>query len=141
MNYLRSLLHGFGGTPTRHRIYAQVRYSAELHPLLALSSTKNVPLILNFSAPWCGTCHVQTPLVLQALEELDGRLDYVEIKADEPEMSEFILRFGVRTFPTLVSIRREFMAGDLPIRSDMSKDEIKRFLEDQAALGAKDRGE
>lgn len=121
MNYLRSF---FQGTPTRHRIYAQIRYSSELSPILAMTSVKNVPLILNFSAPWCGTCHEKNPVVLEALKEVQGRLDYVEIKADESEMGEYIIRFGVKTFPTLVSIRREFMAGDLQIRSNMCKSPI-----------------
>lgn len=118
MNYLRSL---FGGTPTRHRIFAQVRYRSELDPLIAMTSVKNVPLILNFSAPWCGTCHDKGPLILEALQQVTGRVDYVEIKADEAEMADFIMRFGVKTFPTLVSVRREFMAGDLQVRSNMGE--------------------
>lgn len=126
MNYLRSF---FSQTPTKHRIYAQIRYASELQPILALTSLKNVPLILNFSAPWCGTCHDQNPTIVQALQEVEGRLDYVEIKADEPEMSEYLMRFNVKTFPTLVGIRREFMSGDLQIRSDMRKFSFKYFYQ------------
>lgn len=116
--YLRSF---FASTPSKHRVYAQCRYSSELSPILALTSVKNVPLILNFSAPWCGTCQTQKSNILDALNETEGRLDFVEIKADEAEMSEFLIRFAVKTFPTLVSIRREFMSGDFQVRGDTSR--------------------
>lgn len=116
MNYLRSF---FSSTPARHRIYAQIRYSSEIQPILSMTAVKNVPLILNFSAPWCNTCHEENPKILDALEETLGRLDYAEVKADEPEMSEFLMRFGIKTFPTLVAIRRELRSADLQIRSNM----------------------
>lgn len=118
MNFFRSF---FNATPTRHRIYAQTRYASELNPIISLTSVKNVPLILNFSAPWCSTCHQQKPTILEALNDTEGRLDYVEIKADEAEMADYLIRFGVKTFPTLVSIRREFMSGDLQVRGDTRK--------------------
>ena len=142
MNYIRSL---FSAKPVlTNRIYlqgSQIRYKSELDPLLAYTSLKNVPLILNFSAAWCNTCAEKSPIVERLFqEELIGeKLDYVEIRSDEPEMSEYLIRFGIKTFPTLVGIRREFMAGSLQIRGTSTQEEILQFLQGVAKSGAEDR--
>lgn len=143
MNYIRSLFSAKPSQPVINRIYTQIRYSSELDPLLSYTSLKNVPLILNVSAPWCSTCSEQSPIIesLFQNQEIGEKLDYVELKGDEPELSPYLMRFGIKTFPTLVGIRREFMAGSLQIRKDTSKQEILEFLKGIARDGAKDRGE
>lgn len=119
MNFLKAFFGASPATAVKHRIYDQVRYQSELQPIVALTSAKNVPLILNFSAPWCATCRDMSPVIRRLLSEVEDRLDYVEIKADEPEMSEELLKYGVRTFPTIVSVRREFLESSLQIRAQM----------------------
>lgn len=142
MNYLRSF---FASRPVaQNRIYLQgshIRYKSELDPLLAYTSLKNVPLILNFSAPWCQTCKDQSPVIerLFAEEQIGERLDYVEIKSDEAEMSEYLIRFGIKTFPTLVGIQREFLSGTYQVRSNSTREELLDFLKEIAQKGAKDR--
>ena len=122
MNFIKSL---FGASPSggvvRHRVYTQIRYQSELQPIVAMTAAKNVPLILNFSAPWCATCTEMSPVILRILHQVEGRLDYVDVKADEPEMADELLKYGVRTFPTLVAVRREFLEDTLQVRSGMSK--------------------
>jgi thiol:disulfide interchange protein len=144
MNYIRSL---FAAKPSQsatiNRIYTQVRYASELDPLLSYTSLKNVPLILNVSAPWCSTCAEKSPIIESLFkdQQIGERLDYVELKADESELSPYLMRFGIKTFPTLVGIRREFMEGSLQIRRDTTRQEILEFLQSVAKVGARDRGE
>jgi thiol-disulfide isomerase/thioredoxin len=119
MNYLRSL---FNAQPVRHRFYTQCRYETELTRIISLTSVKNVPVILNFSiGNYCNTCTETSPVIEKLIEDLEERLDYAEVKADEMEFRDWLLRYGVKHFPTLVAIRREFQEDSLPMRPDMRK--------------------
>jgi thioredoxin 2 len=60
----------------------------------------DVPLLVDFWAPWCGPCHVMAPEFERAASRLEPRLRLVKINVDEnPTAAE---RFAVRSIPTLV---------------------------------------
>ncbi|BFZ57184.1 hypothetical protein PYCC9005_004235 [Savitreella phatthalungensis] len=108
---------------------------------VAYTSAKNVPLVLNFSTNWCETCLDASPIIRRLLEELNGRLDYAEVKADEPDLADELVRWGVTGFPTLVAVRREFMEDSMIIKAPIDVVQIRKFLQNIADLGARDRGE
>jgi thioredoxin 2 len=63
----------------------------------------SVPVLVDFWAPWCGPCHMISPLVERAGRENAGRLKVVKLNVDDaPAISA---RFGVRGIPLLVLFR------------------------------------
>ncbi len=58
------------------------------------------PVLLEFEAEWCGSCHIMGPVLKQALSEYDGRIRFCTINIDQNEAVAKM--YGVRDVPTLL---------------------------------------
>lgn len=75
-----------------------------------------LPVLLDFWAPWCGPCKMITPVLDQLAQEWEGRVKIVKMNVDENR--EIPAQFGVRSIPTLVVFKNGQVvanrAGALP---------------------------
>ncbi len=61
------------------------------------------PMILDFSAAWCGPCQLIAPMIDQLSEEYNGKIVIGKIDVDEnPEISG---TFGIRNIPAIFFIK------------------------------------
>jgi thioredoxin 1 len=89
----------------------------------------DVPVLVDFWAPWCGPCRAVAPL-LEALDaELAGRAKIVKVNVDENQVVAGAL--GVRSIPTLVVFKGgQAVEGAV---GALSMQELKRLLEPHLA--------
>ena len=61
------------------------------------------PVLLDFSATWCGPCKQLAPIVEELAEQYQGRLKVGAI--DVEESPETAVRYGVFSVPTLILVK------------------------------------
>jgi thioredoxin 2 len=63
----------------------------------------DLPVIVDFWAPWCGPCRMMAPHFEEASRRLQTRARFVKVNSDEePALSS---RFGIRGIPTLIAFK------------------------------------
>ena len=72
-------------------------------------AAESLPLIIDFSATWCGPCQRIAPIIDELAEEYAGRANVCKCDIDESE--ELTARFGIRNVPTVAFIKNGEMVN------------------------------
>ncbi len=63
----------------------------------------DLPLVVDFWAPWCGPCKMMAPFFEQAAAELGPRIRFAKVNTDEnPGLGR---RYQIQSIPTTVAFR------------------------------------
>jgi len=60
---------------------------------------KNIPVIVDFWAPWCGPCKMQAPILDELSEEIGDKVKIVKVNVDDN--FELASQYGIMSIPAL----------------------------------------
>ena len=90
----------------------------------------DLPVVVDFWAPWCGPCKMIAPLVDQLATEYGEKIKVGKLDADENQ--DVLMRYGVMSIPTLMIFKKgKLMDARL---GAMPEGELRAWL-DKTALG------
>ena len=63
----------------------------------------DLPVVVDFWAPWCGPCRSQTPILEQFADKYAGKVKVCKVNTDQNEA--LAARFGIMSIPTIMVFR------------------------------------
>ncbi len=89
----------------------------------------NLPVIVDFWAPWCSPCRMVAPTLEKIAKELSGKVIVAKVNTDENP--DWATRYGVQGIPTMLFIATgkvvHRQVGALP--EGMLREIVDQFLE------------
>ncbi len=96
-----------------------------------IEASRDVPVIVDFWAPWCGPCKTLTPALESAVTAAKGKVRLVKIDVDQNQ--RIAAQLQIQSIPTVYA----FWQGK-PVdgfQGAVAGSEVKAFIERTAALG------
>ena len=107
-----------------------INVTVETFDTEVIEASSQIPVLVDFWAPWCGPCKVIGPLLEKIETDYAGRFKLVKIDSDQEQ--EISQAFGIRSIPTCV-----LLVDGKPVDGFMGalpESQVKAFLDKHLAL-------
>ena len=80
--------------------------AVEVDPAILEKASKrdDIPLVVDFWAPWCGPCRMMAPEFSKAAQTLNGQARLVKLNTEDHQQAG--MKYNIRGIPTMVAFER-----------------------------------
>ncbi|MEM9672134.1 MAG: thioredoxin [Bacteroidota bacterium] len=91
-----------------------------------IARSEQVPVVVDFWAPWCGPCQFLGPVIEQLAEEASGSWELVKVNTDENQ--ELSVKYGIRGIPAVKMFHQGEVVAEFT--GALPKPQIQKWLEE-----------
>ncbi len=72
----------------------------------------DLPVLVDFWAPWCGPCRMMAPVLDELSEELSGKLKVAKLDVENPNHEALAIQYQIQSIPNMKLFKSGKVAKD-----------------------------
>ncbi len=86
----------------------------------------NIPVLVDFYAPWCMPCRMMAPILDELSAELEGSVKILKVNTEEPENMLLSMTYQIQSIPNMKLFKNGQMIKDFV--GMRSKEQLKEEI-------------